>query len=94
MNLTDKVYGSLVNKVPGIQDRYRRKRNHVSGGGRLSAWVSLLYWNAAYYIFHDRRLAQPEKYPYYEEKLLYVKGSESSISCKTTPEKYADAISK
>lgn len=89
MNLTDKVYGSLVNKVPGIQDRYRRKRNHVSGGGRLSAWVSLLYWNAAYYIFHDRRLAQPEKFPYYEEKLLYVKESESSISCKTTPKKFA-----
>lgn len=94
MNLTDKVYGSLVNKVPGIQDRYRRKRNHVSGGGRLSAWANLLYWNVAYYIFHDKRLAQPEKFPYYEEKLLYAKGSESSISCKTTPKKFVADLSK
>ncbi len=94
MGLTDKVYGFLVNKVPGIQDRYRKKRNHVSGGGRFSAWASLLYWNAAYYVFHDKRLAQPEKYPYYEEKLLYAKGSESSISCKTTPKKFAEDLSK
>ena len=93
MGLTDKVYGFLVNKVPGIQDRYRKKRNHVSDGGRLFAWASLLYWNTTYYVFHDKRLAQPEKYPYYEEKLLYVKGSESSISCKTTPEKYAADLS-
>ena len=80
MSLKLITYNLLVNRIPGIQQRYKKKRNHVHGIGRVGAWIYLLGLNVSYYIFHNRKLQSVEKYPYYEEKELYTEASESSIS--------------
>lgn len=86
MRGTEPIYNILVNRVPGIQERYRKKRNCAKGIQRGGVWLYLLGLNISYYVFRNRKLEQQEKYPYYEEKLLYSKGSESSLSCKLPPE--------
>ena len=87
------VYQLLVNQAPGIRERYQKKRNSVSGIRRIEAWIYLLGLNLSYHIFRNRKLGQPEKYPYYEEKLLYADGSESSISKKKSPAEFAAELS-
>ena len=72
----DKLYMALVNQVPGIRERYKKKRNSVQGAGRAAAWGYLLGMNVAYHVFHYRKLELMEKYPVYESKKLYDKGSE------------------
>lgn len=94
MQFIDVFYNVFVNRVPGIRERYKKSRSRVKGLGRALVWIYLLWLNVRYYVFHDRKLAHVEKYPYYEEKDLYSKGSESSISCKTTPETYADELAQ
>lgn len=92
--MIDVIYGALVNRVPGIRERYQKARNHSSGIGRMKAWIYLFYMNIAYYIFSQKKYGFIEKYPYYEEKQLYSKGSESSISCRYTPKEYAEKLAK
>lgn len=94
MQSVDKVYGLLVNKVPGIREKYRQKRNCAKGLGRGGVWVYLIWLNMRYYVFRDKKLEHVEKYPYYEDKMLYSRNSESSISCKTAPEKLAEELSE
>lgn len=85
----DKVYGVLVNRVPGIRERYKRMRCHGKGRTRSIAWLYLLWLNTAYYIFRYRKLGMLERYPYYETKKLYTDGSESSLSGRIPPEEFA-----
>ena len=94
MHAIDNIYGMFVNRVPGIREKYKKKRNQVKGIGRGSAWVYLLWLNFRYYVLHDQKLEHVEKYPYYEEKLLYSEGSESSISAKRRPEEFVEALAK
>ncbi len=94
MHAIDNIYGMFVNRVPGIREKYKKKRNQVKGIGRGSAWVYLLWLNFRYYVLHDQKLEHVEKYPYYEEKLLYSEGSESSISAKRRPEEVVEALAK
>lgn len=94
MHAIDNIYGLFVNRIPGIREKYKKKRNQVKGIGRGSAWLYLLWLNFRYYILRDRKLEHVEKYPYYEEKLLYSGGSESSISSKRKPEELAEALAK
>ena len=88
----ESIYNILVNRVPGIQERYRKKRSRVKGIRRGGVWLYLFGLNISYYVFRNRKLGQFEKYPYYEEKLLYDKGSESSLSCKLSPEEFAGKL--
>lgn len=94
MNLKLTTYNLLVNRIPGIQQRYKKKRNHVHGIGRVGAWIYLLGLNVSYYIFHNRKLQSVEKYPYYEEKELYTEASESSISKLEEPETFAEKLAE
>lgn len=94
MRGTESIYNVLVNRVPGIQERYRKKRSHAKGIGRGGAWLYLFGLNISYYVFRNKKLLQLTKYPYYEEKLLYTKGSESSISHKVLPEKLAEQLAE
>lgn len=94
MNLKLTTYNLLVNRIPGIQQRYKKKRNHAHGIRRVGVWFYLLGLNISYYVFRNRKLGSVEKYPYYEEKELYTKASESSVSKLETPESYADKLAK
>ena len=85
----DMIYQIFVNKVPGIRDRYKRMRYQGRGRVRVFAWLYLAYLNVAYHVFRRRRLGALEKYPYYETKILYAKGSESSLSKRKPPGEFA-----
>ena len=69
MNSTRKIdwiYMLLVNKVPGIRERYKRRRNSTKGVGRIGAWLYLFWLNLIYHVFRYKKLNVLEKYPYYE----------------------------
>ncbi len=94
MRGTEKLYVRLVNRVPGIRDRYRKKRMQAKGAGRGAVWFYLIGLNISYYVFHNKKLATLEKYPYYESKSLPVSGSESALSHREAPEELAKKLSE
>lgn len=94
MGKKDKLYHLLVNRVPGIRERYTKKRGQAAGIGKILVWFYLIGLNVAYYVFRRRSLEMTERYPYYEKKELYAKGSESSLSCKRKPEELAEELAE
>lgn len=92
MNLKLTTYNFLVNRIPGIKDKYKKKRSRAKGIGRIGVWFYLIGLNISYYIFRNKKLAHMEKFPFYEEKELYYKGSESSISKRETPGELAEKL--
>ena len=89
MQMIEYFYNLFVNRIPGIRDRYQRKRASAKGGKRYLTWLYLIYLNMAYYIFRNKEIGGIEKYPYYENKILYVEGSESAISKRIAPKIFA-----
>lgn len=90
MSFRNKVYDALVNKVPGIQERYQGKRETAKGGvGRATSWLYLAGLNFSYHVLRNRKLHDLQKYPPVEFKKLYIKGSESSACEMPAPEKLA-----
>lgn len=81
------IYRVLVNRVPGIRDRYLHFRQQH--GKRWTALLYLLWLNIQYYLFFCRSLGNPQRFPMYEEKNLYSEGSESSLSARESPEAFA-----
>ena len=94
METIDRIYSALVNEVPGIRERYNKKRKQAKGAGRGLVWFYLLYLNAAYHVFRYRKIGISEKYPYYETKQLYSSGSESSLSRRKSPEEFARELAE
>lgn len=94
MNLKRSLYNTMVNRVPGIKEKYRKKRSRVKGIGRIGIWFYLLGLNLSYYIFRNKSLAYTEKFALYEKKRLYDKGSESSISKREDPAVLADKLAQ
>lgn len=94
METVDKVYAALVNQVPGIREKYKKKREEATGLKRSFVWIYLLYLNVSYHIFRNRKIGISEKYPYYESKKLYSDGSESSLSKRMSPQDFAKELSQ
>ena len=84
-----KLYMALVNRIPGIQERYQKYREQVQGAGRMKAWGYLMKLNLQYYVFRQHDLQNPMFLNIDKEKKLYSGGSESSLSCRETPEEFA-----
>ena len=91
--MIEHIYAFFVNRIPGIRERYKRKRKQATGWKRFFVWLYLVYLNIAYYIFRNKKLGLIEKYPFYENKQLYSKGSESSISKRVEPAIFARNVS-
>ena len=70
MELKLAVYNFMVNRVPGIRDKYKEKRNRAKGIGRIGVWLYLIGLNISYYILGNKKLAHREKFPIYEKKEL------------------------
>lgn len=88
--MKQQLYSLLVNRVPGIRDRFLQKRRQ--GAGRVFALVYLIWLNVQYHLLRRRSLGRPARFPYYEEKALYTGGSESSLSARQGPEEFAAAL--
>lgn len=82
-----RIYQLLVNRVPGIRERYLRMRQKK---GRLPALLYLLWLQVQYVLLFRRNLADPAAAD--EEKLLFCPGSESSLSRRETPEAFAQRL--
>ncbi|MBC8544961.1 hypothetical protein [Bianquea renquensis] len=87
--MRDRLYQMLVNRVPGIRDRYLEKRKQKNGMHRAEALLYLLWLNIQYYLLFRRSLGRWSPYPFYEEKTLYAAGSESSLWSRGSPEALA-----
>ena len=88
--MRQQIYQLLVNRIPGIRDRYLQYRQR--GKTRWRALLYLLWLNVQYYVFFCRSLGAPQRFPMYEEKKLYSEGSESSLSVWDPPEAFADRL--
>lgn len=93
MEMNLKMYMFLVNRVPGIQEKYQRYREKVQGINRIKAWGYLLKLNLQYYVFHQNGLKEPLFLNIDKEKKLYVDGSESDLSHKREPVEMAKSLS-
>lgn len=85
-----KLYRLLVDRVPGIRDRYFQKRHR--SGSRFCAFGYLLWLNLQYYLLFRRSLRDPSGTAYHETALLYSAGSESSLSAREAPEALAQKL--
>lgn len=87
--MKERIYRILVNRVPGIRDRYLKKRYGKKCLGHLRALLYLAWLNLQYYVLFRRDLAESSLYPFYEEKALYHAGSESSLYRRKSPKQFA-----
>lgn len=93
MNRREKIYQALVNRVPGIQERYLKKREKKGRFARVGAWIYLLALNFAYYVLRRRDLARPDFLEPDRKKNLPA-GSESGESLLPPPEELAAKLAE
>lgn len=80
-----RIYSFLVNKHPGIAERYHRFHDGSTGVKRVLSWFYLLWLNFAYYCLFCRFLGRAEAAKAFEEKKLPVKYSESKDFLRKSP---------
>ena len=74
-----RIYGFLVNRHPGISERYHKFHDGSSSLKSFISWVYLLWLNFAYYCLFCRFLGKKKGIELYEsQKLIYGK-SESRV---------------
>lgn len=84
------LYNALVNKVPGIREKYQTIRKRTSGMGRVKCWLSLIWWNISYHIF--RRQGNFEQDQMLERKKWDASHSESASEAGEAPEKTVEKL--
>lgn len=89
-----RLYNMLVNRVPGIELRYQKYRNNVSGGGRILAWGYLFILNFRYYVLRQKSINEPAFMRPDKNKKLPEKGSESENALRISPAEFAKKLSK
>ncbi len=90
--MADTLRRLLLYRVPGIRDRYERKRRENPGMGRVPAALYLLWLNAQYHLLLRRSLARSALIPPYEETAQPAGDSESALSRRESPEALAERL--
>lgn len=90
--MKERIYRLLVNRIPGIRSRYIQFRDR--GAGRLAGLFYLLWLYIRYFLLFDKSLRVLEHISYYEDRRLYRKDSESSLSYELCPQEYAKKLMK
>lgn len=88
--MRNKLYQLLVNRVPGIRERFLQMRQRR---GRLIALLYLGLLNVQYYLLFRRSLTFPPSPVAGAVRELYSAGSESSLSRLENPEVFAQRLS-
>ena len=78
--LRAKIYHFLVNRKPGIRQRYHRFHDGTAGVKKVVSWVYLLGLNFCYYVLFCRFLGEQTEIPVYEEKKPPCAESESVLA--------------
>lgn len=86
------LYRLLVSRVPGIRERFLQCRQSGIGKYRFVSIAYLLWLNICYYLLQQKHLGESLRYPYYEERKLYKKGSESALSVQMPPRALAEKL--
>ena len=89
-----RFYNRLVNRVPGIEQRYHKYRDSVSGAGRIKAWGYLFMLNFRYHILKDKHLETASFSEPDTGKTLEKNGSESENACRISPAEFAEKLSE
>lgn len=76
-NMRQKLYHFLVNRHPGITERYHNFHDGSVGVKKYLSWVYLLGLNICYYFFFCRFLGKKQQMNMYEEKSVPITDSES-----------------
>lgn len=88
--MKDKIYEFLVNRLPGIRERYLKYREEEKPS-RWRALFRLLQLNFQYYVLFCRKMGKPELFPDRKKRLNWEK-SESALFPKETPEKFVKRL--
>lgn len=78
--LRAKIYFFLVNRKPGIRQRYHRFHDGTTGMKKVVSWFYLLLLNFCYYVLFCRFLGEQTEIPVYEEKKPPCAESESVLA--------------
>lgn len=78
--LRAKIYHFLVNRKPGIRQRYHRFHDGTTGMKKVVSWFYLLGLNFCYYVLFCRFLGEQTEIPVYEEKKPPCTESESVLA--------------
>ncbi|SDB32051.1 HAD-IA family hydrolase [Butyrivibrio sp. INlla16] len=80
-----KIYQALVNKIPGIKQRYHSYHDGATGVKKLISWLYLIWLNLGYHVLHIDSLGSIVQAEYYEEKSVPVRISESAQNAEKNP---------
>jgi len=72
-----RIYHILVNKQPGIRQRYHERHDCAAGAAKVGSWIYLLWLNFQYYILRCRKIGDAVEVKIYEEAPLLLNESES-----------------
>ena len=91
-----RIYNFLVNKQPGIRERYHQFHDDTTGIRKYASWFYLLALNFGYYVLRLHFLGSRQDTALYEEKKLLTDSSESqaAVSQLPTPQDYIDKLSQ
>ena len=78
--LRAKIYHLLVNRKPGIRQRYHRFHDGTTGMKKVVSWFYLLWLNFCYYVLFCRFLGEQTEFLVYEEKKPPCAESESVLA--------------
>lgn len=92
MKFIEYIYGILVNQNAHIMVQYHRYRDTLSGWKRVKAWLYLFRLNIEYHIL--KKKVYHAGYEFYGKKKLYMGDSESSLSKRESPEKFAERLAQ
>lgn len=92
-----KIYNFLVNRHPGIKERYHKFHDGAVGIKKYLSWFYLLWINICYYAFFCKFLGEKADVAVYEEKNLLADRSESQqflSKGEVSVEKFIEKISQ
>lgn len=86
-NLKLSIYNALVNKHPGIRQRYQKYHEGAGRNKKIASWLYLFILNFSYYFLFLKFIGNEKQIPVYEEKNIpFYKKSESFCAAEGHPD--------
>lgn len=92
MDWMNKLYNVLVNRVPGIRQRYTLWRNDHNGLRRIFGWFYLLWMNIRYYLLGHKSLNIPLLDSSADASIQLITHPESESAFSTDPKLLIDKL--
>lgn len=86
------LYNFLVNRLPGIKQRYHQFHDGSTGLIKVLSWIYLILLNIGYYLLFLRFLGKEKVIEYYEQKKVPINESESVLNVHTNNDMSVDSF--